>query len=145
MAESKKYMWLLVVCGVVVLALYLGSLAADRLWSSGTSSRDPSAFVPPPGAPPRSASNTTAVEAQKPFDIAVSYTDAGFTPARAALPRGKTVRFTNNSSAPMRITIASMSAELKSGEYMHYTFSEAGSSNVSDILKPDHSAAIVIQ
>lgn len=90
----------------------------------------------------------------KTFAALVSYTDNGFEPATLTVRKGDTVRFTNNSSGPMRIeakdipavvivttnasacTSATFSTckELPPGEYWEYTFNVTGDWSYSDTI-----------
>lgn len=73
------------------------------------------------------------VAAQKGFQYLVSYINSGFTPTTLVVNKGETVRFTNNTSAPLQLTLAGAQPPvLDRGEYFEYTFTGSGTFNYSD-------------
>jgi len=73
------------------------------------------------------------IEAQQGFQYLVSYTDNGFAPAALSVKQGETVRFTNNTSEPLQLTLAGAQPPvLDRGEYFEYTFATSGSFDYSD-------------
>jgi len=73
------------------------------------------------------------VSAQRGFQYFVSYTDNGFVPKKLTVKKGETVRFTNNTSAPLQLTLAGAEPPiLNRGEYFEYTFASSGSFDYSD-------------
>ena len=67
------------------------------------------------------------VTAQHGFQYLVSYTDSGFVPSTISVNKGETIRFTNNASGTLRISLA---GSLARGAYLEYTFTKSGT--VSD-------------
>ena len=68
------------------------------------------------------------VSAQKGFQYLISYTDQGFTPKTLLVKKGETVRFTNNSDAPLQLSLTGTSL-LAHGEYLEYTFVQSATIN----------------
>lgn len=122
------------------------------LTSSGSPRATPPNYVPP--VPQLTADRTVAGIGSKTFAALVSYTNNGFEPASLTVHKGDTVRFTNNSTGPMKlqakdippvvvVTTNSSSCagdtfgtctELSPGEYWEYTFSVSGDWSYQDAL-----------
>ena len=88
--------------------------------------------VPPP---PRTERNSTTALKQTMFSVLVSYVDGNFEPKTANIKLGDIVRFTNNSTANLKLCGTAFDCTtLKSGEYYQFTFSKAGTWSYSNKL-----------
>ena len=73
------------------------------------------------------------VTAQKGFQYLVSYTESGFAPVALSVKKGETIRFTNNSGNPLRLSLENAQVtSLNHAEYYEYTFANAGTFAYSD-------------
>ena len=95
----------------------------------------PSSFVQmaervPPPAPTLTPERTTAALDASVFSALVSYTDQGFEPAQLTIAKGDTIRFVNNSTRTMTLSLENAShppaGGLPPGEYWEYTFTQSG-------------------
>lgn len=85
------------------------------------------------GFPPTAPAPTPQdyVTAQKGFQYLVSYGSNGFAPKTLSVNKGETVRFTNNSTAPLQLSLTG-APPLTHGAYFEYTFTTAGTFTVTD-------------
>lgn len=84
-----------------------------------------------PNLPPPTPSDY--ISAQEEFDYLVSYTDTGFSPPALGIGLGDAVRFTNNSSGVLNLSIAEgVPRSVARGSYVQYTADVAGGISYSD-------------
>lgn len=84
-----------------------------------------------PNAPQPTAGDY--VSAQKGFQYIVSYSDTGFSPTAFSIKKGETVRFVNNASSVLNLTIGTGEARaLVRGAYVQYTAEQTGGIPYSD-------------
>ena len=126
---ALNILWL---AGVSALVATLGyavffSGRGESQSASQTTVSDTSGFLQGTPAP----TPQDYVAAQKGFQYLVSYTDQGFAPPTLSVKKGETVRFTNNSDAPLQLSLTGTSL-LAHSEYLEYTFTESGAFNYSD-------------
>ena len=141
-AHWMRYVWALVVLGVLIIITALISMLAP---SAAPVSQDPAgfpAYVPPPRA-------QDAVAAQHGFDALVSFTDNGFEPATIVIKAGETIRFSNNASAPLRLMSTDSNLFAATGSiaprgYVELTFPQSGQFHYSD-ARSGTSGTIIVQ
>ena len=124
---TRRYLlWL----GLLAGALFVSGLVFNRSLfqqPAPVAEQQPAELYIPPPKP------EDYVSAQKGFQYLVSYTGGGFIPAAFSVKKGETVRFTNNTSAPLQLALAGAEPPiLDRGEYFEYTFSKSGSFDYSD-------------
>lgn len=84
------------------------------------------------------------VTAQQGFQHLVSYEGNGFVPASLSVKKGETVRFTNNVTQSLELTIGSVqSPALSRGRYFEYTFNTAGTITYKDAS--GHSGTVTVK
>ena len=124
----RYLLWLGFLAAVVFVALIMG-------WSY-VSFFTPQLASPTVAEFPQDAPAPTPqdyVQAQKGFQYLVSYTEQGFAPAALSVKQGETVRFTNNSSTSLELSLdGATSAPLIHGTYFEYTFTKTGTFTYSD-------------
>lgn len=124
---TRRYLlWL----GLLVVALLVSGFVFNRnlfRQPAPVVVQQPTEFYIPPPKP------EDYVSAQKGFQYLVSYTVNGFAPAAFSVKKGETVRFTNNTSAPLQLTLTGAEPPiLDRGEYFEYTFATSGDFDYSD-------------
>ncbi|OGG56009.1 hypothetical protein A2680_00545 [Candidatus Kaiserbacteria bacterium RIFCSPHIGHO2_01_FULL_55_37] len=125
-STHRYLLWL----GLLVAALVVSGLVFNRKLFQQPApvvEQQPAELYVPPPKP------EDYVSAQKGFQYLVSYTASGFAPNALSVKKGETVRFTNNTSAPLQLTLAGTEPPiLDRGEYFEYTFATSGSFDYSD-------------
>ena len=115
---------------LALIALVVGFVYAVFFYGRGVPQSGSQATVSDTSGFPQDAPAPTPqdyVSAQKGFHYLVSYTERGFTPATLSVNKGETVRFTNNSNNPLRLSLENAQVtSLNHGEYYEYTFANAG-------------------
>ncbi len=110
---SNLFVGLLAVAVLAAVTFLLQSLIFERLNRSASLEDDPNeiatttedASLTEDGIPPFTDEIKAQLDASQGFQYLVSYTDRGFEPAELDIASGETVRFTNNSSAELRLVI----------------------------------------
>lgn len=111
--------------------------------------------------PPLTASSTIkALTKTRGFQALVSYTDAGFEPKEVTIKAGQTVRFTNNSSHPLRVASKDASVSdalycqrgsfdsctpIRPQEFWEFTFETSGAWQVTNALDPTSAATVQVR
>ena len=123
-ARPRHYLRWIVLLVVLILAYFVWRIvfpAPSPTMSTQATMQE--AIIP--NAPTPAAADHVA--AQKDFQYLVSYTDAGFSPATLRMKKGETVRFTNNASAALKLTIAAEASQtIAHGAYVQFTASTVG-------------------
>ena len=146
----SHYLWWL----IGLLALASIAYALQVTFQSVSSPQTVVAEIPFPTA----ADYTTQ---QKGFQYLVSYGDDGFIPATLTVNKGETVRFTNNSSNPLRVVAESGSSfpgvsdcgtsifdscrALPGGEYWELTFSQSDEWEYTNFLDASQKGNITVK
>ena len=118
----RYFLWLALL--IVALALVAGLALFITPSAPASESR-----VPPP-APSLTPERTVEAIGDQQFSALVSYTDQGFEPAQLTIAEGDTIRFTNNSTHTMSLSLDGAppppAGGLPPGEYWEYTFTQSG-------------------
>ena len=119
----RYFLWL------VLLIVALALVAGIAFFITPSSFVKTAERVPPP-APALTTERTVEAIGEKHFSALVSYTDQGFEPAQLAIAQGDTIRFVNNSTRTMTLSLEDAShppaGGLPPGEYWEYTFTTQG-------------------
>ena len=123
---------------LALIALVVGFVYAVFFYGRGVPQSGSQATVSDTSGFPQDAPAPTPqdyVSAQKGFQYLVSYTDNGFAPPALSVGENETVRFTNNSNNPLRLSLENAQVtSLNHGEYYEYTFANAGTFAYSDSI-----------
>ena len=151
---------------IALLAIMLGVLAALYLWFivAGAPGKDASPIAEEfvPGSP--SPEVRAQLEKSRGFEVLISYTDIGFEPSEAAINRGESVRFTNNSSHDLWVASEGTTQNpiypgrsecggspfdscraLAPREFWEFTFEESGTWLFRNNLDKEQSGAVRVQ
>ncbi|MEK7068926.1 MAG: hypothetical protein AAB947_00925 [Patescibacteria group bacterium] len=121
-ADSKRHvLWL----ALLVAALAIVTGFTLLITPPVTASLESASRLPPP-IPTLTTERVVQAIADKQFSVLVSYTDQGFEPAQTTIEKGETIRFTNNSTGAMTISIDGAPTDLPPGEYWEYTSTTQG-------------------
>jgi plastocyanin len=129
-STHRYFLWL------VLLVLLIGFIYAGLALTNATAPRSTPITQSPSATFPASAPAPTPqdyVTAQKGFQYLVSYTDNGFAPKTLSVKKGETVRFTNNASSTLQLSLTGVSPQtLTRRQYFEYTFAITGTATYSD-------------
>lgn len=123
-SHTKLFLWL----GLLVAFLIAVSIVAVVIGTPGTGAPVTSEAIRLGEAPRPAFTEATKekVRASSGFSALVSLTDHGFEPAAVVVARGQAVRFTNNSSQPLRMQIDGVSVDIASQDFLEHTFATVG-------------------
>ena len=144
--DSKRHLlWLvLLVAALVVVSIFFSFF---RLNPRISDINESDVRVPPP-APVLTPERTIEAIGEKQFSALVSYTDQGFEPAQMTIAQGDTIRFTNNSTRTMTLSLENAShppaGGLPPGEYWEYTSNVTGTIQYTE-LNTQYKGTISIQ
>lgn len=146
--HHRYVLWLgLLVVALALLGALFGERALRNVGLIGADRHvqplDESGVRIAPEKPVATASDTIEAQQNAPFHAFVSYVNSGFEPRRSMITAGQTVRFTNNSTHPLRIvsfgdvlypadsgtcgpSALDSCRALNPGEYWQFTFEERG-------------------
>lgn len=92
----------------------------------------PTPLRTPPPQPSLTPKRTVQAISSKTFSLLVSYTDQGFEPNAPAVQKGDMVRFANNSTHAMSLSLKGAPPDLPPGEYWEFTFDTPGTHALSE-------------
>ena len=138
---TRRYLlWLVLL--VVALALVAG--LALFITPAPTPSSTTTMRTPPP-APQLTPERTINAIGTTQFSALISYTDQGFEPKVATLRNGDTVRFVNNSTGAMSLSLTGAPSDLPPGEYWEMTLETAGDIAFYDTARTEAFGSIRVQ
>lgn len=128
-----------------------GMMPSDQSGQATTSTTGTPATKPTTPA----AAATTPARA-KDGTYLITYTNAGFSPATLEIPRGSSVRWTDNSTSGLRVhttdlidraptNVMNQSATIKKGQTYSFTFSTPSVYGYMNQNTPEHKAVIVVK
>lgn len=129
----------------LVLLLVAFGVVSTLIWFISAPQEEP--IRTPPPAPSLTEERTVQAIGTAGFSALASYTDQGFEPASVSANAGDTIRFTNNSTKPMNLSLTGVQdipQNLPPGEYWEYTFSTSGTFSVAE-NSSRMSVAIIVQ
>ena len=154
----EKYEYIAI--ALLVLTLIGGAYAvrnADTLLPS-ISSEEPLPTPPTPSLgeairmgvalppPPTREMTTKALANTTGYQALITYTDRGFEPKSATIKAGQTVRFTNNSSGALQLSVlGSTEVALAPQEFKEIAFDAKGDHNFFNRLDEDRSGVVKVQ
>jgi plastocyanin len=138
----KKYLSFVLVLGGVLL------LSACSY--NNQSYPSPAAVVPAPDQNAAAVNNapnvSTPTPAKKNDAALISVKDFSFTPATMTVPKGTTITWINNDSAPHQISAAGFSSErLATGQSFSFTFNTVGTFDYICSIHPSMRGTIIVQ
>lgn len=159
MTRVQAYLYLLIAFALIVGSFALFTQRPLYLHPGTRLSVEDTTPIPQPAYTP-------AVEAQlaasNGFEEVVSYTSRGFEPAKIAIPKGDTIRWTNNSHNDLWVAagggalypgaqdVCGSSAfdscrVIKSGEFWEFTFTKAGTWSYVNNMDKTKGGAVTVQ
>ncbi len=104
-----------------------------------------------PRAPLTASSTIKALEKTNGFQALVSYTDRGFEPKVSTIKKGDTIRFTNNSSHDLLMSVVNSElpspteVKIASQDTWEFTFSSQGEWRFQNTVTPSRIAVVRVQ